>query len=339
MQEKAGKRVQEVTIYDIAKMAGVSPSTVSRVVNDKPNVKKATRAKVLKLLQEYGYTVNETARGLVTQSSRMIGVLISDIRTTHHTDGIFYLQRELSQKGYSCLIYNTGTEAEEQVRYIQTIGQRKVDAAVLMGSIYQTEAVRDAIQKYIPSIPVFLCNGYLDLPNVYGLIADERRGVCDCVELLANKGRRNLAFILNRYTPSNCLKEEGFIEGVRRCCGGAPATVIESGTATDGILEATKGLLREHPEINGITCSEDLLAVIGLRALTEMNRKVPEDVAVIGINNSQYAQICTPMLTSLDNMLYDLSSMVARDIFQVLNGQHVNRKVMVCSKIVERQST
>ena len=83
--------MDEVTIYDIARMANVSPSTVSRVVNNYPHVKKTTRARVQKLLEEYHYVPNETARGLVNQSSKMIGILISDIRTTHHTDGVYYI--------------------------------------------------------------------------------------------------------------------------------------------------------------------------------------------------------------------------------------------------------
>lgn len=330
---------QKVTIYDIAKYANVSPSTVSRVVNNQPNVSAATRTRITKLLKEYNFVPNETARSLVTQSSRMVGVLISDIRTTHHTDGIFYLQRELSKHGYSCLIYNTGAGDEEQLHYVKVLQQRKVDAAVLMGSIYQTESMKRALKKYLPNVPVFICNGYLDLPNVYGIIADERGGISNCVELLAGKGRTDLAFIVNHYTPSNLLKREGFEEGMARFCGGKAPIIIESGTGLPGIYQATQSLMRKHPETRGIIFSEDLLAVIGIRALKEMGLRVPEDVAVIGVNNSVYAEICTPTLSSLDNMLYDLSLTMAKDVFSVLKGEHINRKVMIYSQIVERQST
>lgn len=331
--------MQEITIYDIAKMANVSASTVSRVANNRPNVKKTTRARVLKLLEEYGYVPNETARSLVTQSSRMIGVLISDIRTTHHTDGIFYLQRELSKQGYSCLIYNTGTEDAEQARYIQVMGQRKVDAAVLMGSIYQTPGMEQAILKYLPSIPVFICNGYLDLPNVYGLIADEKHGVSDCVKLLADKGRTDVAFVVNHHTPSNDLKIEGYEAGMAGYCAGMGPVVVESGTGTQDIYDATQALMRAHPRTRGIIFSEDLLAVIGIRALVEMGLRVPEDVAVVGINNSRYTEMCVPTLTSLDNMLYDLSLTAAQNVSSVLKGEHINKKMMLYSRIVQRQST
>lgn len=330
---------QKVTIYDIAKLAGVSPSTVSRTANNQPGVKKSTRARIMKLLEEYSYTPNETARSLVTQSSRLVGVLISDIRKTHHTDGIFYLQRELSKRGYACLIYNTGTDEKEQSQYIQLMEQRKVDAAVLMGSIYQSEGMKRSIKKHLSAIPVFICNGYLDLPNVYGLIADERGGVSNCVELLVDKGRRQLAFIVDHYTPSNTLKRQGFEEGLARYLPGSEPIIIEAGMATGDIYSATQRLMSDHPAVGGIIFSEDLLAIIGIRALKEMGLKVPEDVAVIGINNSRYTEVCTPTLTSLDTMLYDLSLTIAKDILSVLQGEHINHRVMIYSEIVERAST
>lgn len=149
---------EEYTIYDIARLAAVSPSTVSRVINNHPYVKEETRARVLQLLKEYNYVPNETARGLVTQSSRLVGILISDIRTTHHADGVYYIERELTRQGYCCLILNTGQTEADQVKYVQILSQRKVDAAVMMGSIYQTEAVGRAIAAYLPDTPVVIRN-------------------------------------------------------------------------------------------------------------------------------------------------------------------------------------
>lgn len=328
-----------MTIYDIAKIAGVSASTVSRVINGQPNVKKETKARVMSVLKEHNYVPNEAARELVMQSSRMVGIFISDIRTTHHTDGIFYIQRELSKRGYTCLIYNTGTDEENQEHYIQLLSQRKVEAAILMGSVYQTETIRKAIQKYQNTTPVFICNGYLDEPNVYGLIADEEVGVCQCVKLLAGKGRKNLAFVVDYYTPSNRLKLRGFENGVLQYCDGNESQVVVTGDSTQNIIDATCKLLREHPETNGIIFSEDMLAAFGLRALHSMSLSVPERVAVVGINNSSYAEICIPALTSLNNMQHDLCLMTVRNLIAVLDGEQVSKKMIICSSIVERQST
>ena len=329
----------QVTIYDIAKMANVSASTVSRVVNNKENVNSKTRAKILKLLAEHNYVPNEAARGLVMQSSHMIGILITDIRTTQHTDGIYYIERELAAHGYSCLIHNTGRDESNWISYIQALSQRKIEALVLMGSIYQSDVVREALRLYLPSIPVVICNGYLNAPNVYGLVADELNGVADCVALLKEKGRTYPAFLMNQTTPSNEQKKEGFTVGMARHYPNLPLIEVESGNAFSDINAATIQMLKQHPEIDSIIYSEDMLAAVGLRTLADMGKRVPEDIAVIGINNSDYAKLSIPTLTSLDNMLYDVSITAARNILALLSGQRVSRKMLICTEIVERQST
>lgn len=331
--------MKERTIYDIARQAGVSATTVSRVVNGSARVSRETKARVQKVIEACHYVPNAAARSLVTQSSRLIGILISDIRTMHHAAGVYYIERELAHQGYCCLILNTGEDAEEQTQYIRMLNERNVEAAVLMGSIYQTETIRRAIAAYLPETPVVLCNGYLNLPNVYGLIADEQVGVMKCVELLAAKGRRHLAFVLDRETPSNALKQQGYESGVLRSLGeGSPVVVRTDGTRA-GARKATEALMAQYPETDGIIYADDVLAMVGIGALTGLGIRIPERVAVVGINNSLYAENSNPSLTSLDNMLQDLSLTAARNLQAVLRGEHVSRRMLICSEIVEREST
>lgn len=329
----------QVTIYDIAKMAGVSASTVSRVVNNKSTVNAKTRARILKLLAEHNYVPNESARELVKQSSRLIGVLISDIRTTHHTNGIYFIEKELSANGYTCLIHNTGRDENNWVAYFQSLSQRKIEALILVGSIYQTDLVREAISLYLPSIPVVISNGYMNGENIYGILSDEQGGVTECVSLLAAKGRKHPAFLMNQVTPSNEKKKLGFEEGMARFFPGMPVHTSICGNEIDTIAAETRTLLQRHPEIDSLIYSEDLLAVVGLRTLADLGRRVPEDMMVIGINNSNYAKLSIPTLTSLDNMLYDVSITAARNVLSLLSGQRVSRKMLICTEIVERQST
>ncbi len=328
-----------VTIYEIAKDCGVSASTVSRVINNRPGINPTTRQRVLACLKEHHYSPNAAARGLVNQSSRMIGILLTDIRTSHHTDGIYYIQHELDQYGYCCILLSTGHTDEEKARYIRILNQRRVEAAVLIGSTFESDAVSHAIEEYLPNTPICIVNGYLDLPNVYGITADERNGIRECVKLLAEKGRRNLAFLVDYETPSNIQKIDGYREGVRDYCWDAEPLVVPAGTGMQSVYDTTCRLMRERPEIDGIICSEDPLAVSVLRALHDLKIKVPDQVGVIGVNNSSFAKMCTPSLTSLDNLLFDLSVTAARNLADVLQGRHVVKKMMVYSHIVEREST
>ena len=335
---REGKSMQ-VTIYDIAKMANVSASTVSRVVNNKDNVNAKTRDRIMKLLAEHNYIPNEAARGLVKQASHMIGVLITDIRTTQHTDGIYYIERELSTHGYTCLIHNTGRDENNWVNYIQSLSQRKIEALILMGSIYQSDVVKNAIALYLPTIPIVICNGYFNAPNVYGILSDEMNGVTEAVALLHQRGKKHPAFLMNQTTPSNEQKKLGYEAGMTRFFPLEEQIEYECGNTISIISGSTKEMIAKHPEIDSIIYSEDRLAMVGLRTLADLGKRVPEDIAVIGINNSDYAQLSIPSLTSLDNMLYDVSMTAARNILALLSGQRVSKKMLICTEIVERHST
>ena len=329
----------QVTIYDIAKMANVSASTVSRVVNNKQNVNPKTRARILKLLAEHNYVPNETARGLVMQASRVIGILITDIRTTQHTQGIYYIERELSSQGYSCIIHNTGRDQQNWIHYVQELSQRKIEALILMGSIYQSDTMKEAIGLYLPSVPVVVCNGYFAAPNVYGIVSDERSGVTDVVRLLQRAGVRRPAFLMNPSTPSNEQKKLGFLDGMERYYPNEAPIALESGITVEENAASIREMMLAHPDIDGIIFSDDNMAVVGLRTLADLHRRVPEDVQIVGINNSRFAQLSIPSLTSLDNMLYDISMTAVHHVLSLLAGERVSKRTLIGTEVVIREST
>jgi LacI family transcriptional regulator len=316
-----------MTIYDIAKEAGVSASTVSR------------RKKIQRLLTKYNYSPSETARGLVNQASKIIGILLADIRTIHHTDGAYIIERELTKLGYCCIIFNTGTDDVSKSEYIKILSQRRVEGAVLIGSAFQTEAVDYAIQKYLSGTPIVIANGFLDLPNVYGVLAEEQNGVANCVKLLYEKGHTHPAFVIDFHTPSNNLKQLGFEQAVRSLGFVGAPWVYETESTLQGAYEVTKRIVSEHPEVDGIIYSVDFLAAGGSRALIDLGIPIPERVSLIGIDNSIYAEICNPKLTSLDNKLLELSMSSARILIDVLNNRQTTKKILIFSTIVERETT
>ena len=268
-----------MTIYDIAKQAGVSASTVSRVINNKPGINAQTRKRVQKLLNETHYPPNEADRGLVMQSSKIIGILIEDLRIEHHTESAYVIEQEMTALGYTCITLSTGRRDEKKADYIRILEQRRVDGAILMGSMFETEAVKKSIKEHLPDVPVAIVNGYLDLPNVYGILIDEERGVKDCAELMFKKGKKHLVMAVDSDTPSNRNKQKGYLRAM-----------LEQGIAKEDIpfytavnkeftnprdvraagAKLTEQILTERPETDGIIYTTDLLAVGGLEAAKKM---------------------------------------------------------------------
>jgi len=336
---ETGIMMQNMTIYEIAKIAGVSASTVSRVLNNSPNVKEATRKLVLECIDKYHYSPSETARGLIKQSSKMVGILLPDARIMHHAESITFIQRELSAMGYCCLVMTTGRDEQERLRCLEILNQRRVDAAVLMGSSFQLDSIKNAIEKYLSQIPIIIANGYLELPNVYGIISDEYNGVLECVRLLFEKGRKKLAFIADYDTPSNQRKIAGFSAGMEKYYREHTPLIIWANGEFHEACRKVSEFMQKSPNIDGLIFAEDQLAAAGLRALRDMQISVPDQVSVIGINNSIITQICNPSLTALDNMSMDMSAAVVNNLIAVLQGRCVVKKMSLYSRIVERETT
>lgn len=330
-----------VTIYDIAREAGVAASTVSRVINNKPGIKLETRQKVQELLKKHNYIPDAAARGLVMQSTRLVGILIVDIRVAHHVHSAFVIEQELTRRGYCCIIMGTGPEDENKAEYIRILEQRRVEGVILMGSMFQTAAVEESIKKHLPKIPIVMVNGYLNLPNVSGVIVDEDTGVEKCVELLWSKGKKKIAFVLDSVSPSNGRKQQGYCDGMTR--HGAKKEELwlyeMEESSVRGGYEITLKILDDHPDVEGIIYTIDLVAAGGIRAACDRGYKVPERLGLIGIDNSVYGEISMPKLTTLDNRLQALSESAATILREGLEGKVHSRKMMMFSEIIEREST
>lgn len=336
-----------MTIYDIAKIAGVSPSSVSRVLNNRPGINEENRKRIQEILDRYNYTPNEAARGLVMQSTKIIGILMEDIRMAHHTESTYVVEQELMKRGYTCIALSTGHDVEQKVEFIKLMEQRRVEGAILMGSMFCVPEVEAAICDHLSDIPVVIVNGYLNLPNVYGILIDEKGGIQSCVELLAGKGRRKLVFALDTLSPANERKKEGFIQGMKALGAADPDIPIYTGSPgnydPEQILEQgkelTRKILAELPETDGIIYSVDLLAIGGLMELEGQGVRVPEDVAVVGIDNTLYGKICRPSLTTLDNKLVEVSQNAADILLRALESERVTHKIMLFTDIIERESS
>ena len=125
-----------MNIYDIAREAGVSITTVSRVINHREQVNAITRERVEKVLKAHNYKPNATARNLVTKSSRTVAVLTIDIREPHYARTAYTIERELSHRGYEAIICNTGGELKETERYLQSLMEKDVDGIIMVGSVF-----------------------------------------------------------------------------------------------------------------------------------------------------------------------------------------------------------
>lgn len=310
-----------MTIYDIAAKAGVSASTVSRVINGRSGIGKATRERVEAILKETGFVIDEGARSLVSQKSHMVGILVSDIRNQHHIEGAYMILRRLQEEGYVSLLLNAGESPDQKAECIRILARRKIDALVLVGSAFECPEVEAAIAAHMSSIPVVFQNGSFTLANVHSALAAEDRGTEEAVDHLYEEGRRRIAYVNNADTASNRRKIAGYRRAMTR--HGLEPLIVPSCREDSGEAggDATASLLANHPDVDAIIFSIDITAVGACRYILDSGRRIPDDIAVIGTDDSPYARLANPRLTSIDTRLQKLSDICCDMLLGALEGR------------------
>lgn len=338
MPEKSNK----TTIYDIAQLAGVTAGTVSRVINEKPGVSEEKRKQIKALLKKYNYRPDMGARSLVKQETNVIGIVVRDVRLPQQAASVYAIEQQMSQQGYTCLFLNAGNDNNKKAECIRTLSEHKVMGIILFGGSFQNDVVRKAIETYASDTPVVMINGYLEMPNVYGVLADEKSGVEKCVDFLSDKGKHHLAFVdVEVETISSKAKRDGFNAGLFMKNGGnqrAEDFVFHGVDSIMGGYDITKTLLSSGKNIDGIIFTSDFMAIGGVHALVEAGIRVPDQIAVIGIGNTDYCEVSVPRLTALDLKRTEASIMGANILCDVMHGRAVSRTVMIPSELKIRDT-
>ena len=329
-----------MNIYDIAKEAGVSISTVSRVMNHKGNVNPVTRKRVEEILEKNNYTPSAIARGMVSKSMKTVSVLTVDIRVPHYAKTAYTIEREFSRRGYEVSLCNTGGELEETIKYLRTALEKKADGIVLVGSVFNTLCKNAEISGLLKNVPVVLANGKLELPNSYSVLVDDRYGISLAVEHLIQKGHREIYYLRDMDTVSAQLKCEGFITEMEKCgLKNARQQVVKAEPSIEGGIHAVEKLIREKRKFTGIVCGEDITAAGVVKALLHHGIKIPEEVAVTGYNHSEYAKVCEPQLTTIDNKPELVAMMSIQLLTSLIEKSDTYSSCTIQPELVEGETT
>lgn len=329
-----------MNIYELAKKAGVSTATVSRVINNSSKVSEKTRKRILSIMEEENYIPSAFARGLSGSPARTVGIITIDIRDQYFASVIHSLEQELSLHQYNVILCNTGGEIEEQRNYINLLLQKKVEAIVLVGSVFRNPQLKGAISQVTGSVPVIIANEKVEGDNIYSIICNEGKGIKEAVIKLHNKGYENFAYVKVGGTYSAGRKLQGFYDAVKEITlPEENAKVFHTDRELECAYSIADEIIRELPGKTAIICGEDLTALGILQRLREQNFSVPQDFAVTGFNNSIYSRCSTPGLTTLDSQSSAMGLAAARLCLDVLSGRQVPTLSTIDTMLITREST
>lgn len=328
-----------MNIYELAKEAGVSIATVSRVVNGKSVVSKKTRDKVEAAMKKFDYTPSEIARGLVVNSMRTVGVMAVDIRDIYYANVAYTVEQELSKLGYTVILCNTGDDISEKIKYLNILKQKKVDGIILVGSVFRDASLDGSITSIAEKIPIVMINGKVEAKNVYSLVCDDAAGIEEAVDHLYNSGRKGIIYLQDTDTFSAKAKVEGFRRAMQK--NGLiidKDKVIKVEKGLEGASTAIKVLAARKIVYDALVCGDDLTAMGAVKYLQDNGVKVPEKVAVTGYNNSLLALCSCPGITSVDSRMLDIGKQAVEIFGRIMDGSRVPSNIIVRPELIIRDS-
>lgn len=334
-----------ITIYDISQKAGVSTATVSRVINGGGNVSPATCKKVTDIIEEYGYIPNAYARGMGLRSLKTVGLLCADSSDLYTARAVYLLEQELQTNGYESLLCCTGFNQDVRKNYLNLILSKKVDSIILVGShfIASTELENEYIREAADQIPIMLLNASYNHPHVYSTLCDDYASMYEAASSMIQSGIPDILYLYNSKSYSGLKKLKGFEKALAdNHIPESMRNILYYDKSAGGIEDITafiQEMTDGRPPFHGIIASDDVLAVGGIKYAQKTGLRIPEDISIIGYNNSMLTACCTPSLTSVDNCLEALTHQLIHTLLQVLAGEQMPQKVVFSGKLIERDTT
>lgn len=328
-----------VTIYDVAREAGVSMATVSRVVNNNPNVKPQTRKKVFEAIERLGYRPNAVARGLASKKTTTVGVVIPDISNEIFAEVARGIEDIANMYHYNIILCNADKKKEKEIRVINTLLEKQVDGLLFMGGNV-TEEHMQAFKT--ASVPIVLCGTTTEDDTMPAVDIDHEQAAYDAVKYLLDRGHRRIGMISGTLQDPN----NGFsrYQGYRRAMEEAGITLTDDHVRIGNYkyesgFEAMQHFLGLPERPTAIFAATDEMAIGAIHAIQDAGLSVPDDISVISVDNSRMASMVRPLLTAVAQPMYDIGAVSMRLLTKLMNKEKVDSgKIVLPHELIERKS-
>ncbi|GFN24245.1 LacI family DNA-binding transcriptional regulator [Thermanaeromonas sp. C210] len=326
------------TIYDVAKAAGVSIATVSRVINGYPFVSEKTREKVLQVMQELNYSPNILAAALMKKVTYTVGLLIPDISNPFFAEITRGAEDAANKFGFNTIICNTDNDSEKETKYINLLLQKSVDGLIFATSEIVNQNILMLKEKKFPMV---LIAREVEGSGVDVVLADNVQGAYEGVKYLIELGHRTIAFVGEPLTIKSTQER---LAGYEKALKDAGLPIVEH-----LILTGFKTLEETYKKIksfywktrpSAIFATNDVLAIGVIRGLKELRINIPEDVSIVSFDDTVFASIAEPPLTSVAQPMRQMGQLaIMKLINRIRNKEEAATKIVLPTKLVVRNST
>ncbi|WP_133582396.1 LacI family DNA-binding transcriptional regulator [Aureibacillus halotolerans] len=303
------------TIKDVAKKAGVSVATVSRVLNKSGYVNAKTEKRVLLVIKELNYTPNAVARSLFKKQSKTIALIVPDITNPFFPELARAVEDVTSKAQFTLIQCNSDEQIEKELQYLEILKQKYIDGIILVSNSMDVKTLKAL------NVPVVL----IDRPNepsIPTITAKNREGAQLAVRYLLSIGCKKIAHIKG---PAHVVtakhRYEGYLDVVKSEPWFSSELIIEGQYQVNIAMEETIRLLHERQDIDGIFAGNDLMAIGALKAAQKLGINVPEELSIIGFDGISTSQMTSPELTTVAQPIYNMGAMAADKLIKMIQKQ------------------
>ena len=327
-----------ITIKDIARMLNVSHTTVSRALNDSPLISKETKTRVKETAKKYDYVPNVNAKRLVTSRSYNIGLFFTTINKG--TTANFFMD---TIKGVKSIIedrYSLSVEGIDNFHGFTKITKRQFDGIILMSqSSKDDQFIRHVIKQ---EIPLILLNRETEIPNISTVLSDDKVGAYKATEYLIQNGHKEIGLIEGKADfRTTQRREDGFLMAlVDYGLKSNPDWIVTGNYDLEGGYNAMRKLIIQQDLPTAIFSSNDDMAVGAMKAISELNLKIPDDISIVGFDDSMYSAYLSPALTTIKRPIVDISAVGANLLLEKMADITVDHPILnyIKTELIPRES-
>lgn len=332
---------KKVTIYDIAREANCSSATVSLVLKDDPRVKKETRDRVLEVIKKFKYKPSFMARGLIIQRTDTIGLIVPELKNPVFSDIIEGVLNYVNSLQWHLIVGVTNHDKEKEIFYLNMLREKKVDGLVILPT-YLQDIRKDLIRFKNENFPFVLSGVQLDGVDTNYVSCNMEKGAYLATEHLIENGHKSIAFISGVANPlQSCERLNGYKKALED--SGIPFDenyVVQCGATLEDAYKVTTELIKKHPEITGIFCLYDYIAISVIKAILDKGARIPDDYAVASYDNIDISAYLPISLTTVETYSKKVGETAAKILVsQIKDEGNDYQRVVLSPKLIERQST
>lgn len=326
------------TIEDVAKHAGVSISTVSRVLNGRGRVKDEIVASVRAAVQELHYTPNRAARSLRTQQTKIIGLLISDIQNPFFTVLIHAIEDVAQRNGYSLILCNSDENEQKECQYAEVLCAENIAGAIIVPTHDKSRSLRIFDNNAIPVVAIDR-----RVPHVDTILVDNKRGAYEAVRHLIENDYRRIGVITgpqNKTTGRERL--EGYYQALREAGIAEDPAFVRYGTfKMDSGQKLAGKLLDVQPGIDALFVANNLMTLGALNAIHQRDLQIPRDLGLVSFDEMPWAALGSISLTTVTQPVYEIGSTAAMRLFQRMQnpGAFTHQEIVLTPTLTIRASS